>query len=129
MAVVVVDYEDAGLQFGHGQYNVTKGQPIASRARVTFAPMLLRLALALLISLNALPAQAQGGKRYERDRQMSQEERQRMREDVRDAYRDRERAERPHQSGQRQARQQQMSAEERGKLRRDIEDANRSLKR
>lgn len=91
--------------------------------------MLLRLALALVISLNALPAQAQGGKRYERDRQMSQEERQRMREDVREAYRDRERSERPSQSGQRQARQQQMSAEERGKLRRDIEDANRSLKR
>ena len=46
-----------------------------------------------------------------------------------EAYRDRERSERPSQSGQRQARQQQMSAEERGKLRRDIEDANRSLKR
>jgi hypothetical protein len=91
--------------------------------------MVLRLALALVISLNALAAHAQSGKRYERDRQMSQEERQRMREDVREAYRDRERHERPGQAGQRQTRQQQMSPEERGKLRRDIEDANRSLKR
>jgi hypothetical protein len=87
--------------------------------------MLLRLALALVVSLSALPAQAQWSKRYERDRQMTQEERRRMREDVREAYRDRgERAERPQKS-----RSQQMSAEERGKLRRDIEDANRSLKR
>ena len=44
-----------------------------------------------------------------------------MREDMRDAYRDRQ--QRPGQK------MRQMSPEERGKLRRDIEDANRSLKR
>ena len=53
---------------------------------------------------------------------MSREERQRMRDDVRDAYRN-----------DRQDRQQQktrqMSPEERGQLRRDIEDANRQIKR
>jgi hypothetical protein len=67
---------------------------------------------------------AQSGKRQDggRERQMSQEERQRMRDDVRDAYR--ERQERPPRE-----RQQQMSPEERGRLRRDIEDANRDLKR
>ena len=43
-----------------------------------------------------------------------------MREDVRDAYRERQgRADRPR----------QMSPEERDKLRRDIEEANRSLRR
>jgi hypothetical protein len=52
---------------------------------------------------------------------MSQEERQRMREDVREAYRQRQ--DRPPQK------MRQMSPEERGKLRRDIEDANRNLKR
>jgi hypothetical protein len=86
--------------------------------------MVLRLALALVLSLNAWSAHAQWGKRHERDRQMSQEERQRMREDVREAYRDRGRQDRPQKT-----RPQQMSPEERGKLRRDIEDANRSLKR
>jgi hypothetical protein len=51
---------------------------------------------------------------------MSQEERQRMREDMRDAYRSR--PERPQ-------KMRQLSPEERGKLRRDIEDANKNLKR
>ena len=86
--------------------------------------MMLRAALALMLALSAVSVSAQSGKRQDggRDRQMSQEERQRMREDVRDAYR--ERQERPE-----KARQQQMSPEERGRLRRDIEDANRDLKR
>jgi hypothetical protein len=44
-----------------------------------------------------------------------------MREDMRDAYRDRpRRTERP---------QREMSPQERDKLRRDVEDANRALKR
>ena len=53
---------------------------------------------------------------------MSKDERQRMREDMRDVYRDRNRQERPQQ-------QRQMSPQEREKLRRDIQDANRDLKR
>jgi hypothetical protein len=47
-----------------------------------------------------------------------------MREDMRDAYRDRERQQR---DGQHKMRQ--MSPEERGQLRRDIEDANRRMRR
>ena len=51
---------------------------------------------------------------------MSKDERQRMREDMRDVYRDRTaRPEKPR----------QMSPEERDKLRRDIQDANKNLKR
>jgi hypothetical protein len=75
----------------------------------------------LLASLACGPAAAQPGKRPEgKERQMSQEERQRMREDVRDAYRSR--PERPQKT-------RQLSPEQRGELRRDIEDANKNLKR
>jgi hypothetical protein len=87
---------------------------------------MMRLLFLLVLSLAAAPATAQHGKRYERyearDRQMTQEERQRMRDDMRDAYRQRQ--DRPQ-----KIRQKQMSPEERGKLRRDIEDANRDLRR
>jgi Ni/Co efflux regulator RcnB len=79
----------------------------------------------LLFALAVGTAAAQPAKKQpqdNRDRQMSREERQRMREDVRDAYRHRDRQERPQRS-------QQMTAEERVKLRRDIEDANKNLKR
>jgi len=51
---------------------------------------------------------------------MSQEERQRMRDDMRDAYRSRQ---------DRPQKPRQLSPEEREKLRRDIQDANRDLKR
>ncbi len=51
---------------------------------------------------------------------MSKDERQRMREDMREVNRDRNRQERP---------RQQLSPQEREKLRRDIQDANRDLKR
>ena len=50
----------------------------------------------------------------------TKDDRERMRQDMRDAYRDRDRQERP---------RQQLSPQEREKLRRDIEDANRGLKR
>jgi Ni/Co efflux regulator RcnB len=89
---------------------------------------MLRIVLAVVLALSAalatLDGAAQSGKRQDggRERQMSQEERQRMRDDVRDAYRQRQ--DRPQ-----KARQQQMSPEERGRLRRDIEDANKNLKR
>ena len=82
-----------------------------------------RVAFVLLMAF-ALTAGAQEGRRQDgaRERQMTQEERQRMRDDMRDAYRQRQ--ERPQ-----KARQQQMSPEERGRLRRDIEDANRQIRR
>ena len=51
---------------------------------------------------------------------MSKDQRQRMREDMRDVYRDGNRQDRP---------RQQLSPQEREKLRRDIQDANRDLKR
>jgi hypothetical protein len=90
--------------------------------------MMLRAVLALALALVAVTGNAQSGKRQDgRDRQMSQEERQRMRDDMRDVYRQRQ--DRPDRAGQQQARPQQMSPEERGRLRRDIEDANRDLKR
>ena len=84
-----------------------------------------RTVLLLLLAAFMAGSYAQGGKRHERSRggqsQMSQEERQRMRQDMRDAYRDRSgRSERP---------QREMSPQERDKLRRDIEDANRDLGR
>ena len=84
---------------------------------------MMRLLLVLLANavLATGMAAAQPGKRPEgKARQMSQEERQRMREDLRDAYRSR--SERPQ-------KMRQLSPEERGKLRRDIEDANKNLKR
>ena len=84
---------------------------------------MMRLLLVLLANavLATGMAAAQPGKRPEgKERQMSQEERQRMREDMQDAYRSR--PERPQ-------KMRQMSPEERGRLRRDIEDANKNLKR
>ena len=84
---------------------------------------MMRLLLVLLVNvvLGTGMAAAQPGKRHEgKERQMSQEERQRMREDMRDAYRSR--SERPQ-------KMRQLSPEERGRLRRDIEDANKNLKR
>ena len=80
---------------------------------------MMRFALALALALVAATSTAQPGKRHD-GRQMSQEERQRMREDMRDAYHGRQ--ERPQKA-------RQMSPEEREKLRRDIQDANRDLKR
>jgi hypothetical protein len=53
-------------------------------------------------------------------RQMKEEERQRMRDDMREVYRDRQ---------QRPERPRQMSPQERDKLRRDIEETNRDLRR
>jgi Ni/Co efflux regulator RcnB len=85
---------------------------------------MMRFLLVLLVNvvLATGVAAAQPGKRHEgKERQMSQEERERMREDMRDAYRSRP-PERPQ-------KMRQMSPEERGRLRRDIEDANKNLKR
>ncbi len=66
-------------------------------------------------------ASAQQGKRHEGKSQMRQEDRQRMREDMNQVYRDRSaRPERPARP---------MSPQEREKLRKDIQDANRQMKR
>lgn len=79
------------------------------------------LSVALAVCAGSALAQPQGrGSDARAPRHMKDDERQRMREDVREAYRDRQgRPERPR----------QMSPEERDKLRRDIEEANRSLRR
>ena len=80
----------------------------------------LAILAAFFLATGAL-AQPQGrGSDGRPPRHMKDDERQRMREDVREAYRERQgRPERPR----------QMSPEERDKLRRDIEEANRSLRR
>jgi hypothetical protein len=79
------------------------------------------IALLLAIALCAGSAFAQQGRKHDgKQRHMKEEERQRMREDMREVYRERQgRPERPR----------QMSAEERDKLRRDIEETNRDLRR
>jgi hypothetical protein len=77
--------------------------------------------LVLLLALT-LPgvAFAQQGRRHEgKPQQMRQEERQRMRDDMNQVYRER---------GQRQERPAR-SPQEREKLRKDVQDANRQLKR
>ena len=52
---------------------------------------------------------------------MSKDQRERMRQDMRNVYQDK--------GGQARPQQRQMSPEEREKLRRDIQDANRELRR
>jgi len=91
----------------------------------------MRTALVLLLAaLFAEPALAQGWKKHEGrgggQQQMRQEDRQRMREDMRDVYRDRRGGD---ERFSRDPRPRQMSPEERDKLRRDVEDANRGLRR
>ena len=74
------------------------------------------IAFALLLAAGgAAPLDGLGGGKAQ---QMSQEQRERMRQDMRDAY---------GKKGKAQGRQ--MSPEERQKLRHDIQDANKSLKR
>jgi hypothetical protein len=81
------------------------------------------IAFLLLVAVTSGSALAQPAwKRDARERPMKQEDRERMRQDIRDAYRDRDRRERAE-------RGRQMTAEERDKLRRDIESANRELRR
>ena len=67
-------------------------------------------------------ASAQQGRRHEgKPQQMRQEDRQRMREDMNQVYRDRNaRPERPARP---------MSPQEREKLRKDVQDANKQMKR
>jgi len=67
---------------------------------------------------------AQQGRRHEgKSQQMRQEDRQRMRDDMNQVYRERGRDARPERQGR------PMSQQEREKLRQDIRDANKQLKR
>lgn len=95
-------------------------------------PAVLVLALAVAASaLPAAPAFAQRDGAEGRQRPgagMSRDQRQRMRDDMREVYRERGAA-RPAESGARPERPRQLSPEEREKLRRDIQNANKDLRR
>ena len=82
-------------------------------------------ALLLALTVAAAPAFAQRGERDQRqapgkNQGMSKDQRQQMREDLRNFNQDRNRQDRQ---------QRQMSPQEREKLRRDIQDANKALRR
>src|SRR5262245_59795186 len=97
--------------------------PPAGYRLIIFAVRLLALLFVLALFAGTVLAQ-QGGKdqhKQQPQRQMKQEDRERMRDDMRNAYRPRQ--------GQPEQRPRQMSQEERNKLRRDIEDANRSMRK
>ena len=81
--------------------------------------------LIIALTLGTAPAFAQRdpgskGSAPGKNQGMSRDERQRLRNDMQDVNRDRNRQERP---------QRQLSPQEREQLRRDIQDANRNLKR
>jgi hypothetical protein len=79
--------------------------------------------LALIIATPSAFAQQRDGRAAPpgKNQGMSRDERQRLRNDMQDVNRDRNRQERPQ--------QRQLSPQEREQLRRDINDANRNLKR
>jgi len=82
----------------------------------------------LVLALAGAPAWAQPGRDGRgpppgKNQGMTKDERQRMRQDMRDVYRN------PGADRGRQERQRQMSPQEREQLRRDIQDANRDMKR
>ena len=90
------------------------------------APMkLLALLLTLTLASANVFAQQRGGDREPRgggkNQGMSKDQRERMRQDMRNVYQDK--------GGQARPQQRQMSPQEREKLRRDIQDANRDLRR
>lgn len=88
--------------------------------------LVLTLALAAFVPATGVFAQQRGGHEPRaggKNQGMSKDERERLRQDMRNVYQDK--------GGQnrQQQQQRQMSPEEREKLRRDIQDANRNLKR
>lgn len=89
------------------------------------------LAIALLLAALLVPAGDAAAQRDNgRNRQgaaMSSDQRQRMREDMREVYR--ERGERNFDRGARPERPRQLSPEERAKLRQDVQNANKDLRR
>lgn len=89
---------------------------------------ILVLMLALIIGAPAAFAQQRDGRGggAGKNQGMTQDQRQRMRNDMQDVYRDR----RSNGSGpERPPQQRQLSPQEREQLRRDIDSANRNLKR
>ena len=83
----------------------------------------LVLVLALILGAGPSFAQQRDSKGFVapgKNQGMSRDERERMRNDMQDVYRDRGRQDRP---------QRQLSPQEREQLRRDINDANRTLKK
>lgn len=110
-----------------GQYIVTKIADAGSRAHANPRNIsrMKALLLALLVVFGAGDALAQHGRKQHdgkssRQQSMSREERERMREDMREVNRERQ---------GRPDRGRPMSAEEREKLREDIQDANKNLRR
>jgi hypothetical protein len=82
------------------------------------------LMLALMVGAPSAFAQQRDGRGAAppgKNQGMSRDQRERMRNDMQDVYRDRNRQERPQ--------QRQLSPQEREQLRRDIDNANRNLKR
>ena len=88
---------------------------------------ILVLMLALIIGAPSAFAQQRDGRGGVpgKNQGMTQDQRQRMRNDMQDVYRDR----RSNGSGQERPQQRQLSPQEREQLRRDIDNANRNLKR
>ena len=86
---------------------------------------LVALLLTLTLASAGAFAQQRGGDREPRgggkNQGMSKDQRERMRQDMRNVYQDK--------GGQARPQQRQMSPQEREKLRRDIQDANRDLRR
>ena len=86
---------------------------------------ILALILALTLASPGAFAQQRDNKGVPGKNQgMSRDERQRMRNDMQDVYRDRS-----GERGRQERPQRQLSPQEREQLRRDIQDANRNLKR
>ena len=85
----------------------------------------LAVLLAFVVATGTAFAQRERGDNRQRPAQaMSKDDRQRMREDMREVYR-----ERGGERGARPERPRQMSPEEREKLRRDVQNANKDLRR
>jgi hypothetical protein len=86
----------------------------------------LVLMLALIIGAPSAFAQQRDGRAAPGKNQgMTPDQRQKMRNDMQNVYRDRRSSE----GGQERPQQRQLSPQEREQLRRDINDANRNLKR
>jgi hypothetical protein len=81
------------------------------------------LALALVLGTGSAFAQHKGGERQRPAQAMSKDDRQRMRKDMQEVYR--ERGDR----GARPERPRQMSPQEREQLRQDVQNANKDLRR
>jgi hypothetical protein len=88
------------------------------------ARLLALLLAASFLSAGALAQRERFNGRPRPNSAMSQDERQRMREDMREVYR-----ERSLERGARPERPRQLSPEEREKLRRDVQNANKDLRR